>query len=240
MISCNLCLNIVNTPIKLPCQHTYCFLCLKYNLIETEQITICPVCHDGFNDTNLNSLSNAYIYNESNVNYVWLYSSNYNNAWWTYNNESNNKIEKIYKDYLLRQEILNTPKDKDNLIKFNIVKTKKHQKQTNNNIEIEFDNITIDNDIDNCVDFSNIESTSNQFHNETLLQETPLSYIIKCGTFEYKIDFDLMKQINTIDTWKKRSIKRLAIPVSIAQSNMESITCYLDSQNVIGIAGKKF
>ena len=227
---CDLCLNVSNMPIKIICQHEYCFTCLKHNLLETKQFTSCPKCD--ISASNLNLLTNAYVYNEFDVNYVWLYSSNYNNAWWTYNSESNTKIEKIYKDYLLRQEILNSEKHKDNSIKLHVPKVTKKQVQIAKKPQITFDSIEIDDEFDNdfedCVDFSEIDKIPNQTQLNPISPETPLSYIIKCGTYEYKIDFDLMKQINTIDMRKKRSIKRLIVPNVIAKTNMQAITSYLE------------
>jgi hypothetical protein len=69
-------------------------------------------------------------------------------------------------------------------------------------------------------------------------QSEPLSYVIKIGQTDYKIDFDLMKQINLSELWRKRTIKRLDIHQNI--NNLNAIFEYLKSQNVVGISGQKF
>lgn len=243
MTQCNLCSNIAHIPIKLTCSHITCFLCLKYTLLETNQNVVCstcPICYIS-NDINLDSLTNTYTHNDDCPNYVWLYSSNYNDMWWAYQNKPNNKLEKIHKDYLIRQEIANAQTSQENSIKINISKTKQKNKIVNYDVPITFDNITIDDDTDDCVDFDDIDNISDENkHVTNHIDFFELSYVIKCGMYEYKIDFDSMKQINVVDVWRKRSIKRLEVPIDIIKTNMGSIVNYLKSQNVIGIAGHKF
>lgn len=237
-MTCNICNNILNIPQKSIC-HVYCFLCLKYTQLETQQIDKCPICITLPNNQNLNSINN-FNFDNPHTNHMWLYSSNYNGTWWTYNSESNNKIEKIHKDYLLRQEIANDQNNKNTSIKFTMPKIKK--KVINRATPIIFDNIDIDDEIDtdDCIDFTGIENISKKEENVVHQNNEPLSYIIKCGNYEYKIDFNSMKQINTIDTWRQRLIKRIEIPLNIMSTNTQSIIEYLISLGVIGISGKKF
>lgn len=48
-----------------------------------------------------------------------------------------------------------------------------------------------------------------------------------------------MKQINTAELHKKRTIQRIEIPFGVITQN-DSITEYLKTQYIVGISGKKF
>ena len=61
------------------------------------------------------------------------------------------------------------------------------------------------------------------------------NYKIEIGKSKYRIDFEKMKQINILDSYKQRRIKRLVIPEKI-----ENIMLFLKNNNVIGISGVKF
>lgn len=238
---CDICFDALNVPVKLQCDHQFCFLCLEQKLIETEQNTACPKC--GLDNGNISSLSNDHNFDvATTTNFVWLYSSNYNNMWWSYDSESAVKLECIYKDYLVRQDIQKNGSSNNQNIKIKLPNIKKiHNSATINNpntTSVVYNNIAIDNDLDEDVDVD--FSDSDQQHVVETPQIQELSYVIKFGTYEYKIDFDLMKQINTTDVWRKRSIKRIEVPPSVQKTNVNSIIQFLKSERVIGISGKKF
>jgi hypothetical protein len=186
---------------------------------------------------------------------MWLYSSNYNNNWWIYDNDSNNKIEKIYKDYILKQE-MGSASNNSNLvisddikIKLNNIKSRKQSKSLNKltNSNDKFEELILDNtSYEFNIEFNEIENNNDTSSTKTdtsivntIIPPEPLSYIIKCGAHEYRIDFDSMKQINVDDTWRKRSIKRIEIPEDVCKTNLNAIISYLLSKNILGINGEK-
>ena len=260
MTSCNVCLNDVVLPIKSMC-HLYCFLCIKEYQLLTNETTKCPLCNIYTNYMNISVIQNDYCVDDLTLNYLWIYSSNYNDTWWAYNNASNKQIEKIHQDYILNQELIkklsNNNSDPMQITIQNFKKYNNSQMNKKNNQILTFDNINVNNidnniiiddtsvDFDEFYDSDELIDKTNKLTDKSLHNE-PLSYIIKCGTigssgyYEYKIDFDSMKQINVMDSWKTRSIKRLELPIDIMITNINKITEYLQSLKVIGIAGKNF
>jgi len=237
---CDICFDALNVPIKLQCDHHFCFLCLEYKLLETGQHVSCPKCN--LNNGDINSLSNDHNFDATSTNFIWLYSSNYNNLWWSYDSESAVKLECIYKDYLVRQDILKNGNINNQNIKINLPKSAHNGKAIKNSSTTAtvYNNIAVnDEDEDVDVDFTDSDIDQSQHTVETP-QVQELSYIIKFGTYDYKIDFDLMKQINTTDVWRKRSIKRIEVPTVVHKTNVDSIIQFLKSEHVIGIGGKKF
>ena len=232
MTICDTCSTNLNIPTKLECGHYFCFLCVINSFI-------CINCNN-----NKSSELNDY------ENYLWLYSSNYNGLWWCYDNNSNKKIECIYKDYLVRQEL--PEEDEERLIimcdfpkKKKIVKHSTNYINDINNINDDsFDELVDDIDSTICVSFSDNSPIKQLIQESPESQESPelqeLSYILKFGSTDYKFDFDSMKQINTSDIWKKRALKRIEIPNDIIKTNAESIIDYLKAQNILGVSGKKF
>lgn len=244
--ACALCLHESIIPIKLQCNHTFCFLCLIYNFL-TDQI-ICQ-CDN-------NNIANSAI-NCSNT-HVWLYSSNYNGLWWCYTNEQNAQIEYIYKDHL-KMDKSHISKDADEYIQIHIPsasKTKNIRIKSKNSymsgfsplaeltsfgasvsqspIEVnqEFINMEIKLDEDDQINFADPISHT-QYTNKNVL-----SYNIQIGSNEYKIDFDTMRQINLSETFKKRNMRRLEISQNMSDTG--TFINHLKSQNIIGIAGIKF
>jgi len=159
--------------------------------------------------------------------YLWLYASNYGGLQWCYDKESNQKIESIYNDYLWIMN--NNGNHNHDNIKMDVSPGRK--KKIIKTTDDKFDEFVMDNDnLDLMVEFP-----KNEKKYELPKSKEPLSYIVKMGSFSYKMDFDLMKQINIHDTSKRRSIKRITIP-----DNVGDIMEYIKGKNVIGISGKKF
>ncbi|CAF4806878.1 unnamed protein product [Pieris macdunnoughi] len=44
LVQCALCLELLNTPKMLPCQHTFCLACLKVYVADLAVVS-CPLCH---------------------------------------------------------------------------------------------------------------------------------------------------------------------------------------------------
>ena len=207
---CDTCNNILTIPIISSNNVISCFLCLMNKK-----------GHIQYNSYNL--------YNYVN-NYIWLYSSNYNGLWWCYNTNQNNQVERTYKDYLIRQ-----PLDKntnDITVKINLNKSDKNANYYGKN-KIKFHIIDVESDDDNKLNF-----TDKEIINCASTSQDIISYTISIQSHEYKLDFDSMKQINLLEIWKKRSIRRLTLPSNM--SSLCDIIDYLKSQNVIGITGLKW
>jgi hypothetical protein len=226
MLNCELCKQLSVVPIQLFCNHLFCFLCLEEKILENKKDQ-CPSC--------LGLLNFKTVVNISSENYIWLYSSNCNDKWWCYNKIQNLKIENIYKDYTMRQNLLKKDDEIDDF-KIKIPKFGKKSKPVINSDEL-YESIDIQNDSSSiCVnfgDYSNIKKVSDEICSQN---SYPLSYILEIGEFDYKIDFDNMKQINMIDTWRKRSIKRVEVP-----TDTKNLTNFLkDKFDIVGVAGQKF
>ena len=132
MLCCEICKNDCLIPLKLICDHNFCFLCLKIILLNNEN-NECPICHSIVN-------FNILCVNPNLINFIWLYSSNCNSTWWCYDKSLNIKIENIYKDYLIRQQLLNV-NNVNNDIKIKIMKTNKKENNTLKNSLIDTNEI---------------------------------------------------------------------------------------------------
>ena len=247
--TCTICQNETSLPYNLiTCGHVFCFLCIKTWVLDGH--IECPTCETSIDD----NLDNVVIDNISDKKLVidgdtiifWVYSSAFNNVWWCYNDSQNEHIETIYQDYVKRQNMeLSTDSDEIDVIL---------DKNINDNEEnvINYDQFaqiapksTIlsglhDHSFD-MVSFSSSDDNDSNDSDSNAQQNAPLSYIIDIGRSNYKIDFDAMKQINTVDSNKQRGIKRIEINEKPENINMEDLHNYLhQNYNIIGIAGIKF
>jgi len=118
---CGICLDNVNLPIILTCNHKFCFLCIKGTVQfnnqdpyrnEDEQDT-CPLCRAPIdpdlihnqhlktkitfnNNSNNNNIENTT--NSKNTMVCWLYES-LGGGWWMYDMKSSQEIEEYYGEY---------------------------------------------------------------------------------------------------------------------------------------------
>ncbi|AYV77298.1 MAG: hypothetical protein Barrevirus31_1, partial [Barrevirus sp.] len=177
------------------------------------------------------------IKNTDSPNFFWLYSSNYGNTSWCYKKDISDQIEKIYKDYMLRKglHVTGVP-----IITFKPVKYTKVSKNsvtTSKNSDEEFEELELSSD-----------SSDIEFADTTPAQKSPvstpvipLSYNIKVSNGDYKMDFDLMKQVNLLDPQKQRNVKRIELPQNMMNKTVNEIIQFLTMNcQVIGISGKKF
>lgn len=224
MNTCNICYNDLIVPVIYPCSHIFCLLCLDLGTIN------CPSC-----DIEIKNMQSQY-QNIKYKNHIWLYSSNFNNKWWCYDIKSTRMIETIYTDYCLIKEMNDIYTDLD----LGINLRKKITKTISNDAAYIKIN---DDDLDNYdeVNFEDDDSLNKSFSSDQIKKKSSgIPYIIKAGNTEYRIDFENMRQINTIDNTKTRKIKRLEIPNSIIEDGYDEILEFLKCNNVIGISGKKF
>jgi hypothetical protein len=254
--NCPICHNEKILPYTLSaCDNSFCFLCIKSHY--TNGNVKCPNCEQFITD-NLNNIivnvdiddipDKKLVIDKDSQNIIfWVYSSSFNNVWWCYDSLTNRHIETIYNDYVKRYNSLDSI-------------------DTNDEIDVEFYDIVKDNESTSPIDFNQFKNLPNDMDNlqkvnnydcsfDTVQfddkekpeydgeKETvdPLSYLIKIGTTKYKIDFDTMKQISTIDSSKQRKIKRIEINESFKDINVKELHDYLYlSHGVIGVAGIKF
>lgn len=239
--SCTICQNEISLPYNLiTCSHVFCFLCIKTWTLDGHMA--CPTCEtfidDNLDNIVMNNISDHKGFNPRSDDTIifWVYSSAFNNVWWLYNDSTTKHIETIYQDYVKRQNMeLSTDSDEIDVIL---------DKNTNDNEKnvINYDQFAqiAPKDVSNhdpefdMVSFSNDDNTNSGSNTPS---NAPLSYIIEIGTSKYKIDFDAMKQINTVDSNKQRGIKRIEINEKPENINMEDLH---QNYNIIGMAGIKF
>lgn len=146
-----------------------------------------------------------------NIKNVWLYSANYDNGWWLYDQKSTIKLNRIWRDYTIRNNFV---KENDQF-SMNIDTTSK-SKYVNKIFQISCDHVSYDDRID-----MNDDSSSSSII--ALDDDIVLSYIIDVNDDKYYIDLDRMKQINCSNTSKQRTIKRIEIPKILEKNVVEYI-----------------
>ena len=237
---CNTCHEKPIIPVELKCGHNFCFLCIT-PVIDVINNGSCPDLVCGYQDKNYELCNDEKTEHVGNSEYyVWLYSSNYGNTWWCYQREICGKVEKIYMDYCLRQKILSN----DNSVK-DISLTIHKKSVSTTSLPKVGSFVELDNDSDNTetesVDFESISGSESDKEELKEKKNQIISYNVTIYGTEYKLDFDLMKQINLNDTMKKRNIKRVEIPNEYRNKKASDIKQYLvNTYLVLGISGKKF
>ena len=97
---CCICQEQCVNPIKLPCSHVFCFLCIKGVAARNNH---CALCRQRINPE---ALSNPSVINrkeiqstlqKSSESYRWYYEAR-NGGWWLYEQRTSTEIEKAYKD----------------------------------------------------------------------------------------------------------------------------------------------
>ena len=89
---CGICNELSTFPIKLQCNHTYCYLCIK--TFKLDGNLLCPSCGEFF-DVNFNLFLDdidAQYHSQDTYLVRWLYSSNYKDHWWCYDNKTSDLI----------------------------------------------------------------------------------------------------------------------------------------------------
>lgn len=106
--SCSVCLEEKHTPIVLPCDHSFCYLCIKSTLKFGNNK--CPQCRcripDNFIEKAVAPVSSS-TFDEGGS--KWMYSSRNNNGWWFYENSHNLEIDTAYRKALESQPTVFTP-----------------------------------------------------------------------------------------------------------------------------------
>jgi len=238
--NCIQCNSLLNVPVKLSCDHHYCFLCLCMNLLKNN--FYCIGCNNNLTisePTKLNDQEKKIIKYLDN-HYLWLYSSNFTSTWWCYEKPLNQSIEHIYEDYLfIKKNKDDRQNDKSNP-KITIQKSKNANDILNHtNTNYTYDDIEIS-DNDSSLEVSFSDESNDEIYNKKHDKPQLLSYVVNAAGSEYKMDFDLMKQINTADSNKSRKIKRLEIPSDIVNDGFLGVLLFLKENDVIGISGYKF
>jgi len=149
---------------------------------------------------------------------VWLYSGFFA-GWWCYDEINNIKLNRIYEDYCDRNGI-NT---KNTNTSFPIKQLTKKTLSVFDTVDFNASLSSIDNDDDN---YKNC-------HNNRL------EYIINTAYGDFKVDFENMKQVNTLDSKKQRIMSFLSVP-NETYKNESAFIKYLKKHDVKGISGKKF
>jgi hypothetical protein len=214
---CDLCTTKMKTiKLKLDCTHQFCFSCVKNK-------QNCPIC--GFKTNidlkkvTLTSLNFIILYGD----YIWLYAA-YGDEWWGYEPVVNDTVEHAFIDYKHRKKIFEYQPD------IALVNSPNNQLNTNKEHD---KNITIPTCTTEFVNYSNKYLKKKSKHKTTI----PSSYFININHQDYRLDFNLMKQVNALDVNKSRRIKRLAIDKF--NTLIELIT-QLKTHQIKGISGVKF
>jgi len=102
-MSCPICIDDIITPITLPCNHKFCYLCVKGTM--TFGNYKCPYCRclipDEFMSNAISSKTDSDIkLSESN----WMYRGKLG-GWWFYQNDHNSIIEKAWRDFVRSRSI---------------------------------------------------------------------------------------------------------------------------------------
>lgn len=183
---------------------------------------------------------------------VWLYASNYTNSWWLYDAHNINKLNKIYGDFMMRKstdepdllhvtKILNTyisPKKITERSSDYVIYDDSIDEKVNNNVNT---NITVNTNISinanpnlnvNGVICASNRIDANDDHIE--YDRNYVSYYIKVNDERYYINIEEMKQINCMDTAKRRTIKRVEIP-----NNVTDIEEYLKAKLKLQVNANK-
>lgn len=168
---------------------------------------------------------------------IWLYSEA-TSGWWCYDDENNIKINKMYLEFCKNKMKVNASWKKEKIEKINL---KQHIIQIKQ----------IDNDTNDLVDFSDINSENTNEQDDISLNsdsttiseqnenEEIINNIIKTGGGKYKIDFNNMMQINHYDIKKRTFIMFLKIPENIF-NNPTTLKKFLIDNKVKGVTGINF
>ncbi|XP_038223455.1 E3 ubiquitin-protein ligase rnf146 [Zerene cesonia] len=91
---CAVCMQKYNHPAKLPCDHIFCFLCVKGVMRRNHN---CPMCRTPIpldyldNPVFINETENEIVNDFENEKYWWYYEGR--DGWWSYDERSNDDLE---------------------------------------------------------------------------------------------------------------------------------------------------
>jgi hypothetical protein len=229
---CSICKNIKYLPLNLDCSHSFCFLCIKKLILSGEKK--CSICNKIFNiDINNIKIENLELL-ENLLDYdtLWCYSTIYGNYWWLYDLNSSKKLDKIYIDYLKRNENKNKNENKEDIkIIIDSNSIDNHNPPFNNNC---YEILSPNNNMTtNNVDYSCINNNEEDDEED---EEDDFDYTITICNEQYLIDFDNFKQININNSSKRRNIKRFEFDKNLIDYNFLED---LKNQKIIGISGIK-
>ncbi len=93
---CGVCLDVCKLPYTLECNHTFCYMCIKYSLSACNEC--CPLCRAIIPE----EIMNKAIFTEESTsdvirNIVWQYQSKRPGQWWYYSQELNDELENDWK-----------------------------------------------------------------------------------------------------------------------------------------------
>ncbi|CAK1556260.1 unnamed protein product [Leptosia nina] len=97
-LNCAVCMQKYNHPAKLPCEHTFCFLCVKGVFLRSHTCPMCrtPIPEDYFeNPVLINENSNTENEDQDDK-YWWYYEGK--DGWWSYDERSNEDIESNFNE----------------------------------------------------------------------------------------------------------------------------------------------
>lgn len=260
---CQICNCECSLPLTLTCGDDFCFLCIKTYYMDGGME--CPLCEQFITD-DLNNIHFKDYKELNNIQkYRWLYSSNFHDRWWGYDDNSNKKIEMIYNDYQKRHHDFgddDSSLDSDESEDVNIpdlkvklpIKIRGKGRPASRRIVIDegksfvpyypsdeeefvFEPIEFQESESSSESNSQEEEINSSSKQESQNPKPQISYIIKVGSANYKIDFDQNKQVHIEDPRKQRQIKRIQIPENLSE---HQLIAYMKSQGVVGISGLKF
>ena len=108
---CAVCLQSCLQPVRLSCNHIFCFLCIKGVTINHSQ-TKCPICRGNISK---DDLTNPYVIpvsskclkrklsDEGETKYKWFYSG-VSNGWWEYDQRTTQDINKAYELFTSKKD----------------------------------------------------------------------------------------------------------------------------------------
>lgn len=107
---CEICSQILQLPLNLPCKHVFCFLCVKSQVL-TRIGNNCHTCGVSFNSSIVKEPEIRTFVPEVYKNPVWVYktSNTVNNEYWMYDDRTSSKLEKSFlaKESKLEVELMN-------------------------------------------------------------------------------------------------------------------------------------
>ena len=116
---CAVCLQSCLQPVRLSCNHIFCFLCIKGVTINHSQ-TKCPICRGNISKEDLtnpcvipvsNKCLKRELSDEGETKYKWFYSG-VSNGWWKYDQRTTSDIDKAYELFTSSKKDASKPKKK--------------------------------------------------------------------------------------------------------------------------------
>ena len=116
---CAVCLQPCLQPVRLSCNHIFCFLCIKGVTINHSQ-TKCPMCRGNISKEDLKNpfvlpvsskCLKRELSDEGETKYKWFYSG-VSNGWWEYDQRTTQVINKAYELFTSSKKDVLTPKKK--------------------------------------------------------------------------------------------------------------------------------